>query len=310
MCTYLLFVCSGDDRGDDDNDREFACFGESEGEDINEEDDEDEDVEDTEEEDTEEEDNMPTTPKKAASGTTTGRSTTPTKSTRSSLKKPKAATTNDIDDLTSRMSQARVAPLGYSMKSTDEYKTCNYIKTLNNGVQQIHEVRVDTFPGKPILPEQVKVSLTPCGWFLKYRVDSPSWIATHNHFQREWLKDNIGLVWDPSNTKNMAIFARAQEIRAAFPTMDDGNFLRNTDELIPLPIQCIGSPYDLIIRHIPTPVVARFLGADYITFFFKVSLHIKGAQEILVRNAPAVHHETHMNHFEDLYDPIPPNPNA
>ena len=152
------------------------------------------------------------------------------------------------------------------MESTDEYKTCNYIRTLNNGVQQSHEVRVDTFHGKPILPKQVKVSLMPCGWFLKYRVDSPSWIATHNHFQREWLNDNIGLVCDPNNTENMAMFDRAQEIRANFPTMDDGNqYLRNTDELIPLPIQCIGSPYDLIIRHIPTPVVARFLGADYIT---------------------------------------------
>jgi hypothetical protein len=253
MCTYLLFVCLGDDRGDDDNGREFACFGESEGEDIN-----DEDVEDEDNEDTEEDNNMPTTPKKAASGTTTGRSTIPTKSTRSSLKTPKAATTNDINDLTSRMSQACVDPQGFSMKSTDEYKMCNYIKTLNNGVQQIHAVHVDTFPGKPILPEQVKVSLTPCGWFLKYRVDNPSWIATHNHFQREWLNDNIGLVWDPSNTKNMAIFARAQEIRAAFPTMDDSNqYLRITDELIPPSIQCIGSPYDLIIRHIPTPVVAH-----------------------------------------------------
>ena len=72
MCTYLLFVCLGDDRGDGDNDHEFACFGESEGEDIN-----DEDVEDEDDEDAEEDDNMPTTPKKAASGTTIGRSTTP-----------------------------------------------------------------------------------------------------------------------------------------------------------------------------------------------------------------------------------------
>jgi hypothetical protein len=86
MCTYLLFVCLGDDRGDDNNDREFACFGESEGEDINNEGVEDEDDEDTEEEDAEEEYNMPTTPEKAASGTTTDRSTNPTKSTRSSLK--------------------------------------------------------------------------------------------------------------------------------------------------------------------------------------------------------------------------------
>ena len=47
MCTYLLFVCLGDDRRDDDNDCEFACVEESEGEDINDEGVEDEDNEDT-----------------------------------------------------------------------------------------------------------------------------------------------------------------------------------------------------------------------------------------------------------------------
>ena len=54
-----------------------------------------------------------------------------------------------------------------------------------------------------------------------------------DNFQREWLNDNIGLVWDPNNTENIAIFAREQEICAAFPTIDDVNqYLCNTDELI------------------------------------------------------------------------------
>ena len=101
----------------------------------------------------------------------------------------------------------------------------------------------------------------------------------------------------------MAMFTVSQEIRREMPEMDQGErILPNEPEKIPLPIKCKGAPYDLTIRHFPMDLAVDYQGVRVPLFYFKVSLHLKGDQEILVRKRAAVNRAAFVNTMEDLCD--------
>lgn len=209
---------------------------------------------------------------------------------------------DDLVDITDNLGDLAIdSGPNFSLEVRDQWKKCGFIRTLN-GVQ-FYEARVDIFLQAPIFTHQVRCNLSKCGTKLEYQRFSSAWFGSHKHFEREYLTDNPGVLFDANNAENMALFQVAQEIKTAHPEMDSGHkLLPSPPQLIPLPFKCKGEPYDVTLRHYPTPIIVPYMGRNHHTFQFVLSVKVKGAKEIVEKKAEARSHGCEINGIGDLYD--------
>ena len=129
---------------------------------------------------------------------------------------------DDLVDITDNLGDLAIdSGPNFSLEVRDQWKKCGFIRTLN-GVQ-FYEARVDIFLQAPIFTHQVRCNLSKCGTKLEYQRFSSAWFGSHKHFEREYLTDNPGVLFDANNAENMALFQVAQEIKTAHPEMDSGS---------------------------------------------------------------------------------------
>ena len=242
-------ILAGEEDSSDNNSQEAS---------ENKDESESEEATDSSEEEDQEEETMPTktptkkspkkspgTPKKAAASKTT------------TAKKKVTITDDDnggidITTMLGDMALDRNSP-NFCLEIKDPWKRAAFIKTENEN--QFYEARVDIFLMAPVLPHHVKIDLSKDGTMLEYQRDVPGWFGSHKHFQREWLTEHRNMLWDANNAENMALFAEAQEFKAAYPDMDSGEKVLPTPiQFIPIPFKCKGTPDDLALRHHPFPI--------------------------------------------------------
>ena len=216
-----------------------------------------------------------TTKKAAASKTTTA-------------KKKVTITDDDEDDIDittmlGDMALDRNSP-NFCLGIKGPWKRAAFIKTENE--IQFYEACVDIFLMAPVSPHHVKIDLSKDGTMLEYQRDVPGWFGSHKHFQREWLTEHRDMLSDANNAENDALFAVAQEFKAAYPDMDSGEKVIPTPiQYIPLPFKCKGTPYDLALRHYPFPIQIPYMGGRHPAFHFKLTVKVLGAQDMIQKKA-------------------------
>ena len=86
----------------------------------------------------------------------------------------------------------------------------------------------------------------------------------------------------------MALFETAQKIRKAYPRMDEGDKVLDTNvQLIPLKFKCKGNPFGINLTYYPAPLTVQYGNVRHHGTHFKLSCKFKGEKEILKVKAQA-----------------------
>jgi len=213
---------------------------------------------------------------------------------------PEVVWGDDDDELASNMVKLDLDE-DFDFTIKDPWKRCAFI--YSDVDEQYYVCRVDIFLLALVEPKHVLLQLSKCGMYLEYERKIPGWIGNHKHFQLEFLANNPGVVWEPSNTENMALFETAQKIRKAYPRMDEEDKVLDTNvQLIPLKFKCKGNPFGINLTYYPVPLTVQYGNVRHHGFHFKLSCKFKGEKEILKVKAQAAAQACSVPNMDSLYD--------